>query len=640
MPTVNSNHPTSELPHPRSTPVRSSHHCLATASALFALTFSLAGCASLPEGSTRDPRDHAERFNRSIYKFNTALDHAILRPVARGYVKVTPHPVRTGVSNFFSNLGYTKTIGNDVFQGHFLDFGSDIARFVVNTTVGIGGLFDPATRTYARADRFLVDGAVFATFEGAEIGTGHTEVNLAGATVVAAFADCHVHITDTGYVIGPRDLSGVRSAGGLCDAVAALPRGERFMLAGNYDESTWDDGQAADASILDAAFPETFAMLVRIDGHSCVVNQRTLAWLDLDPSLSGLERDAGGTPTGRLFLEANWRAQTRFLAAIPLAQRRAAERRATELALSAGALHMHVQLVGFAGSEGYAAEIEALDALPPAKWYPKVCEPDAALAVALGLPYIGGDVFLDGSIGSGTAAMSEPYVCTLAGGASPTHGKLRYTDAQVEDYFTQAERLGISAGVHAIGDAAIEQCIAAWERVLGGKPSPRNRHFIEHFEVATTAQIERAARLGLYLSMQPQFDALWGGERGMYEQRLGRARMELMNALRTALQAGATLCGGDDSPVCNLSPLQGMAAACNHHIAGQRLQPLEALTMYTYDAARLGHVEAQTGLLRAGYAADFVVLDNDPFGDGSFERTRVLQTWRDGVCVYDAGVFA
>jgi phospholipid-binding lipoprotein MlaA len=146
MPTVNSNRSASKPPHPRTARVRNSHRCLATASALFALTFSLVGCASLPEGSTRDPRDHAERFNRSMYKFNTALDHAILRPVARGYVKVTPHPVRTGVSNFFSNLGYTKTIGNDALQGHFLDFGSDIARLVVNTTVGIGGLFDPATR--------------------------------------------------------------------------------------------------------------------------------------------------------------------------------------------------------------------------------------------------------------------------------------------------------------------------------------------------------------------------------------------------------------------------------------------------------------------------------------------------------------
>jgi phospholipid-binding lipoprotein MlaA len=149
MPTVNSISSTSEWPHPQSTPerwMRASRRSLATAGAILALACSLVGCASLPEGSKRDPRDHVERFNRSIYKFNTALDHAILRPVARGYVKVTPHPVRTGVSNFFNNLGYTKTIGNDIFQGHFRDFGSDIARLVVNTTVGIGGVFDPATR--------------------------------------------------------------------------------------------------------------------------------------------------------------------------------------------------------------------------------------------------------------------------------------------------------------------------------------------------------------------------------------------------------------------------------------------------------------------------------------------------------------
>ena len=112
----------------------------------FVIAYALVGCASLPEGSTRDPRDHAERFNRAMYKLNTGLDHAILRPVARGYVKVTPRPVRTGVTNFFGNLGYTKTIGNDIFQGQFRDFGSDIARLAVNTTVGIGGVFDPATR--------------------------------------------------------------------------------------------------------------------------------------------------------------------------------------------------------------------------------------------------------------------------------------------------------------------------------------------------------------------------------------------------------------------------------------------------------------------------------------------------------------
>jgi hypothetical protein len=162
MPTVNSISSTSERPRPQSTPqrwMRASRGSLATASAILALACSLVGCASLPKDSTRDPRDHVERFNRSIYKFNTALDHAILRPVARGYVKVTPRPVRTGVSNFFGNLGYTKTIGNDVFQGHFLDFGSDIARLVVNTTVGIGGI-SSSSRVLACGGRICSRGRV------------------------------------------------------------------------------------------------------------------------------------------------------------------------------------------------------------------------------------------------------------------------------------------------------------------------------------------------------------------------------------------------------------------------------------------------------------------------------------------------
>src|SRR3984893_8599924 len=106
----------------------------------------VAACASVPAGSKPDSRDHFERFNRAIYKFNTALDHAVLRPVARGYVKVTPRPVRTGISKFFSNLGYTKTIGNDLFQGQFRDFASDIGRFAVNPTVGIGGVCGMSTR--------------------------------------------------------------------------------------------------------------------------------------------------------------------------------------------------------------------------------------------------------------------------------------------------------------------------------------------------------------------------------------------------------------------------------------------------------------------------------------------------------------
>jgi predicted amidohydrolase YtcJ len=370
-------------------------------------------------------------------------------------------------------------------------------------------------------------------------------------------------------------------------------------------------------------------MLVRVDGHSSLVNRRTLAELALDPKLEGIERAVDGAPTGRLFLEANWTAQERFLARIPAAQRRAADQRAYALAISQGVVHLHAQLIGLGSRENYAAAIDDLQSLGPAKWHPKICEREPALAKSLGLPYIGGDVFMDGSLGSGTAALVAPY-CDR-----PGNGRLALADDEVDAYFAEAEALGISAGVHAIGDRAIEQCISSWERVLG-VPSPVNRHFIEHFEVATQQQIVRAAHLGLYLSMQPQFDAQWGAPGGMYETRLGAERARSMNGLRSALNAGAVLCGGDDSPVCPLSPLTGMAAACNHYNEDERLTPLEALTMYTYDAARLAHAENDTGAMAAGYAADFVVLDRDPFDGGSFAETQVMQTWLDGKRVFAA----
>jgi phospholipid-binding lipoprotein MlaA len=105
----------------------------------------LFGCASLPPNAKRDPRDPWEGMNRSIYKFNAKVDRGVLRPVAVGYRKVTPQFVRTGVSNFFDNLGYPVVIVNDVLQAQFKPFLNDTGRLLMNTTLGLGGLFDPAS---------------------------------------------------------------------------------------------------------------------------------------------------------------------------------------------------------------------------------------------------------------------------------------------------------------------------------------------------------------------------------------------------------------------------------------------------------------------------------------------------------------
>lgn len=489
--------------------------------------------------------------------------------------------------------------------------------------------YDPSTRTYSRHGGLLFEDGRIVSLDPAQAGAGVPVRDMQGATILPAFADCHMHLTDTGYFLNERFLGGARSYEEFTQAVSRIPR-ERYVFAGQYDESFWTDGASADAAALERFFPDCFAMLVRVDGHSCIVNRKTFDWLNLPPQTQGIERDARGELTGKLFLEANWRAQALFMKALPETVKREADRRATQLALSRGYLHLHAQLVGLP-REQYAVEIAALRDLPKAKWYPKVCEPDAQIAHELGLPYIGGDVFLDGSIGSCTAAVQEPFETT------GTCGELKYSDDELYVYFANAEALGISAGVHAIGDRAIEQCIATWERVLGGKPSTRgNRHFIEHFEIARPEHIAACARMGIYLSMQPQFDELWGGAGRMYETRLGTPRMRMMNALGRIERAGAVLCGGDDSPVCNLSPLEGMQAAADHHEPEERLSPQQAVTMYTHNAAKLAHVEKETGMLSAGYAADFVVLDRDPFDGARFKDCSVQSTWADGVAVYES----
>jgi phospholipid-binding lipoprotein MlaA len=113
-----------------------------SAVAVVLLSLAFAGCASAPK---RDARDPLERVNRVSYKVTDAVDRAVLRPVAKGYKAVAPQFVETGVTNFFSNLGQPTVILNDLLQAKFKDGFSDTGRFLVNTTLGIGGLWDPAS---------------------------------------------------------------------------------------------------------------------------------------------------------------------------------------------------------------------------------------------------------------------------------------------------------------------------------------------------------------------------------------------------------------------------------------------------------------------------------------------------------------
>lgn len=119
--------------------------------ALVALAM-LAGCAGRVAVEERHPDDPWEGFNRRVFVFNEAIDRAVLKPVARGYRTITPQPVQTGVGNFFSNLGELRTALNSLLQGKPANAGLSTSRFLINTTVGIAGLWDFATPMGVTAD--------------------------------------------------------------------------------------------------------------------------------------------------------------------------------------------------------------------------------------------------------------------------------------------------------------------------------------------------------------------------------------------------------------------------------------------------------------------------------------------------------
>lgn len=114
--------------------------------ALLVLTL-LNGCATLPPGATPNPRDPFERLNRTTFKFDDALAHKVALPIARGYQAAVPAFVRRGIANVFENAHTPIVMMNDLLQAKFLAFGQQTGRLVLNSTVGLGGLLDPATAT-------------------------------------------------------------------------------------------------------------------------------------------------------------------------------------------------------------------------------------------------------------------------------------------------------------------------------------------------------------------------------------------------------------------------------------------------------------------------------------------------------------
>jgi len=444
-------------------------------------------------------------------------------------------------------------------------------------------------------------------------------IDCAGAAIVPGFHDCHVHLTDTGLLAGDHDFTDCPDLASMLERVATLP--DAILFAGNYEDQRIAEGRPPTMLELDSAAADRPVLLTRIDGHSCVVNSAALELIDVG-HLEGAEPGGDGRPTGRLFGPANYAGQAAFLRAVPDEAKRRADERAAQMALAGGITTVHHVIAWDPPLETLEAQYRA-DAALPLRVISKACTTDVRKARRLGGRVFGGDIFVDGSIGSRTAAVGRDY-CD-----GHNAGMLYLDRAHLTEVFDEAAEGGLSVGVHAIGDRAIEETIAAWEAVIAKRGPLRDvRPSIDHFEIARADQIARAARCRMLLSMQPVFDLLWGGREGMYAQRLGEERALEMNLFKTAKRAGCVICAGSDSPVTKFSALLGIQALVDHHVPAERFTVEEALRAYCADAAKLSFDEGRRGALSPGMDADFVLLERslDSIAPKEIGVTKVIAT--------------
>nr|WP_239559052.1 amidohydrolase [Sporohalobacter salinus] len=435
------------------------------------------------------------------------------------------------------------------------------------------------------------------------------KLNLEGKTVVPGFIDSHVHFVQTGLNKLFLNFTGVNSQEEMLDLIRnkaeKLVDGEWIYGVG-FDENNFANLQLPTRWQLDKIASDNPVWLSRIDCHSCVLNSKALKLLNISQSILGLDKDRSGRLTGIIRNKANFKVRNWILDNIHYKKRVKALQIATKLALEAGITTIHSMEGGGLFSEldlKLLLEVKEKNPLDIVVFNQTM---DVERVLNLGLNRIGGCIALDGSIGSRTAALKEPYA------DDPTQDfQLYHFQRRINKFVTKAHKEGLQIAVHAIGGQAINQILKAYEVAQKKYPRDNPKHRIEHGELIDQQQINKARELGVTLSIQPAFDYYWGGSDGMYGTRLGARRAKRTNPYRNIIDAGCLIIGGSDSDVTPMNPLLGIHGAVNHSNPEQQLTIKEALKLFTINAARATSEEDIKGSIEVGKVANFTILNQD-----------------------------
>jgi predicted amidohydrolase YtcJ len=444
--------------------------------------------------------------------------------------------------------------------------------------------------------------------EGDRSRVSNERVDLGGRCVVPGFTDAHVHFLEWSLSLGRLDLSGTASLAEVLAAVAAAPAGEDDWLVGaGWRAARWPGGEPEPhRAALDAVCGDRPVLLWAHDHHTAWLSSAALARVSVGEA-PVVERDASGELTGVLRETAAWEAA----AALPPPPENVIDE-----ALARGLREAHARGVtgihDFQRDGGLAGwqRLHAGRRLTLRVWASLPAERLDAI-VALGLRSGMGDewlrigpvkAFADGTLGSRTARMLEPF-------ADGRRGEALLRDDELRDLAARCGDAGLDLAVHAIGDGANRAVLDALEATRERWAPNGLRPRIEHAQLLDAADLPRFAKLGVTASVQPSHAP---SDRSVAEAAWG-TRCAGAYALGSLAASGAALCFGSDAPVEPLDPLAGVqAAATRDWPISEALAVALALDGFWSGAAHARHAERRLGRLLPGYAADLVVLDRDP----------------------------
>ena len=433
---------------------------------------------------------------------------------------------------------------------------------------------------------------------------------LGDKAIVPAFVDTHQHfasISTFNAGLNVMEADSNQEIAKMIGDFAAKTKANTIIAFGASPHSV-REGRLISREEIDAVCLGKEVMVVKYDGHACIISTPLLKKLDKKLSrLRGYHPD-----TGEMNQEAFFACSDYITASLSIPELFRNMQNATDFMASKGIGSIHtVSGVGFIANLDISIEKLFAKSLRNGfqiRVFPQSL--DVKVATSRKLPRIGGcfECALDGCFGSRDAALNEPYADAEGG-----EGILYYSDEKVIEFCKKANRLGLQIELHAIGDKAFDQASRALKAALEDYPRKDHRHGIIHDCLPTKEGIEICKEYGILMPVQSAFIG-WKQEPDSYlEELLGTERASSLNPIKTFADNGIVVSFGSDAPCTSPDPIQWIHRAVNHSNPSERITVQQALRMATYNGAYTTFDEKERGSLEIGKIADMAILSENPY---------------------------